>query len=85
MGLAELTALYQILSELCQDYSRLTDNYALATGDNRFQTIPQEMQILINERQEFHGYKERIKELIKNKVREEFKKTNDEQVKENIS
>lgn len=85
MKLEELVALYGILSELCQDYSRMTDNYALATGDNKFQSMPQEMYDMINERQEFYGYKNKIKDLIKSRVREELKERDNEQNKEILS
>lgn len=85
MKLEELVALYGILSELCQDYSRMTDNYAIATGDNKFQSMPQDIYDMINERQEFYGYKNKIKDLIKTKIRAELKETNNEQTKENLS
>lgn len=85
MNLENLIGLYGILSEICQDYSRMTDNYALATGDNKFQSMPKEMRDMIGERQEFYGYKNKIKDLLKNKIREEIKLFTDDKNKESAS
>ena len=72
LSLEELHAYYGILSELCADYSRLTDGYSLATGDNKFQDMPKPMQEAIDERQEFFSYREYIKTLMKEKLRKEL-------------
>lgn len=68
MTFEKLITLYSIVSEICQDYSRMTDNYSLATGDNKFESMPIEIRTMVNERQQFFSYRNRIKELLKSKI-----------------
>ena len=68
MTFEKLITLYGIVSEICQDYARMTDGYSLATGDNKFESMPNEMREMIGERQQFFGYRNKIKELLKSKI-----------------
>jgi len=74
MELDELITLYNAISTICQDYSRMTDGYSLATGDKLFNNIPEDIRIMIKERQEFFSYREKVRNLLKSKIREEINK-----------
>jgi hypothetical protein len=74
MELDELLTLYNAVSNICQDYSRMTDGYSLATGDKLFNNIPEDIRIMIKERQEFFSYREKIRNILKSKIREEMSK-----------
>lgn len=71
--LEKLLTLYSAISEICQDYSRMTDGYSLATGDIKFEEIPDDIREMIKERQEFFSYRAKIKNLLRNKILEEIK------------
>lgn len=71
MTLVQLTSLYNIVSEICRDYSRMTDGYVLATGDNVLDplaAIPQEFRNTIEERQHYYSIRDRIMQEIKKKL-----------------
>ena len=72
LSLEELHALYVIVGELCADYSKMTDNYSLTTGDNMFENLPAEVSGMINDRQLFISYRLKIKEALINKVKAEM-------------
>lgn len=72
--LEELLTLYSALNEICQDYSRMTDGYSLATGDKNFESIPREIREMINDRQEFFSYRLKVKSLLRDRIREQMKK-----------
>ena len=74
LSLSTLTNLYTIVSEICQDYARLTDGYALSTGDNKFENMPQDISAMTVDRNRFYRYKFIIKDLITKKIDESFKK-----------
>ena len=74
LSLSTLTNLYTIVSEICQDYARLTDGYALSTGGNKFENMPQDISAMTVDRNRFYGYKFIIKDLITKKIDESFKK-----------
>jgi hypothetical protein len=74
MEFDELITLYNAISTICQDYSRMTDGYSLATGDKLFNNIPEDIRIMIKERQEFFSYREKVRNLLKSKIREEINK-----------
>ena len=74
LSLSTLTNIYTIVSEICQDYARLTDGYALSTGDNKFENMPQDISAMTVDRNRFYGYKFIIKDLITKKIDESFKK-----------
>jgi len=71
--LEKLLTLYSALNEICQDYSRMTDGYSLATGDKKFEEIPEEIRDMIKDRQEFFSYRAKIKNLLRDKIVEEIK------------
>ncbi len=72
LSLEELHALYTIVGELCADYSKMTDNYSLTTGDNMFENLPDEVRGMINDRQLFISYRLKIKEALINKIKAEM-------------
>lgn len=74
LSLSTLANLYTIVNEICQDYARLTDGYALSTGDNKFENMPQDISAMTVDRNRFYGYKFIIKDLITKKIDESFKK-----------
>ena len=71
MGITELAALYGVACDICREYSRMTDGYMLATGDNVLDTtnnIPLDVQKTINERQQYFAVKDRITNELKKKL-----------------
>ena len=72
LSLEELHTLYVIVGELCADYSKMTDNYSLTTGDNMFENLPDEVRGMINDRQLFISYRLKIKEALINKIKAEM-------------
>ena len=66
--LEQLFTLYNIACDICREYSRMTDGYVLATGDNVLDpthSIPLDMQNTINERQQYFAIKDRITNELK--------------------
>lgn len=72
LSLEELHTLYAIVGELCGDYSKMTDNYSLTTGDNMFENLPDEVREMINDRQLFISYRLKLKEALINKIKIEM-------------
>lgn len=71
MNLQELSALYNVATDICREYSRMTDGYILATGDNVLDTsnrIPADVQQTINERQQYFAIKDRITTELKKRL-----------------
>ena len=71
MSLQELSALYGAATDICREYSRMTDGYILATGDNVLDSsnrIPAEVQQTINERQQYFAIKDRITNELKKRL-----------------
>jgi hypothetical protein len=64
----KLQALYSVVSEICGEFSKMTDNYSLTTGDNKFENIPEEFREAINQRQRFVSYRLKLKNALINKV-----------------
>ena len=64
----KLSSLYVILSEICADFSRMTDGYSLATGDKMFENVPDEVKEMIEDRQKFFSYRNVVKDCIKNEI-----------------
>lgn len=68
MTLEQIFTLYNIACDICREYSRMTDGYVLATGDNVLDPthhIPTDMQNTINERQQYFAIKDRITNELK--------------------
>lgn len=74
LGLEKLQLLYGIVNEICSDYAKMTDNYSLATGDNKFENIPQDIREMIKDRQKFFSYKITLKNVLADKVTKELEK-----------
>lgn len=75
MNLQELSALYNVATDICREYSRMTDGYILATGDNVLDTtnrIPVDMQNTINERQMYFSIKDKITNELKKRLLSEI-------------
>ena len=71
MSLEELFTIYNIATDICREYSKMTDGYILATGDNILdasQRIPQDVQNTINERQQYFAIKDRITNELKKRL-----------------
>jgi hypothetical protein len=71
MNLQELSAIYSVATDICREYSRMTDGYILATGDNVLDTshrIPADVQQTINERQQYFAIKDRITNELKKRL-----------------
>jgi hypothetical protein len=71
MNITELAALYGVATDICREYSKMTDGYILATGDNILDTsnrIPAEVQNTINERQMYFSIKDRITNELKSRL-----------------
>ena len=71
MNITELAALYGVATDICREYSKMTDGYILATGDNILDTsnrIPAEVQNTINERQMYFSIKDRITNELKKRL-----------------
>lgn len=71
MNIQELSALYSVAIDICREYSKMTDGYILATGDNVLDAsnrIPSDVQNTINERQQYFAIKDRITNELKKKL-----------------
>lgn len=68
MELEKLNNLYSMVTEICSEYSKMTDNYSLATGDSTFQSMPDDIRRMIEKRQKFFEYRERIKAALIEKI-----------------
>jgi hypothetical protein len=72
LTLEELHSLYSIVGEICADYSKMTDNYSLTTGDNKFENIPDEVKGMIKDRQRFVSYRLKLKDALIKKIIKEM-------------
>ena len=71
MSFEELAAIYSVATDICREYSRMTDGYILATGDNVLDAsnnIPTDVQNTINERQKYFAIKDRITNELKKRL-----------------
>ena len=71
MSFEQLTAMYSVATDICREYSRMTDGYILATGDNVLDAsnrIPPDVQNTINERQQYFAIKDRITNELKKRL-----------------
>lgn len=72
LALEELYSLYEIVNSICAEFSKMTDNYSLATGDSKFESIPEDVKGMIKDRQKFFSYKLRLRAALTNKVNEKM-------------
>jgi len=71
MSLEQLFTIYNIVTDICREYSKMTDGYVLATGDNILDplySIPQDIQNTINERQQYFAIKDNITNELKKRL-----------------
>ena len=71
MSLDELFTLYNVATDICREYSKMTDGYILATGDNVLDasnSIPVDIQNMIAERQQYFAIKDRITNELKKRL-----------------
>lgn len=71
MSLEELFTLYNVATDICREYSKMTDGYILATGDNVLDAthrLPIDIQNTINERQQYFAIKDRITNELKKRL-----------------
>ena len=71
MSLEELFTLYNVATDICREYSKMTDGYILATGDNVLDAthrLPADVQNTINERQQYFAIKDRITNELKKRL-----------------
>lgn len=71
MSLEQLFTIYNIATDICREYSKMTDGYVLATGDNildPLHSIPQDIQNTINERQQYFAIKDNITNELKKRL-----------------
>jgi len=71
MTIEELFTIYNIACDICKEYSRMTDGYVLATGDNildQTHNIPSDIQNTINERQSYFAIKDKITNELKKRL-----------------
>ena len=71
MSFEQLTAMYNVATVICREYSRMTDGYILATGDNVLDAshrLPADVQNTINERQMYFAVKDKITNELKKRL-----------------
>jgi hypothetical protein len=71
MSFEQLASMYNVATDICREYSRMTDGYILATGDNVLDAsnrIPSDVQNTINERQQYFAIKDRITNELKKRL-----------------
>lgn len=71
MTLEQLFTLYNIICDICREYSRMTDGYILATGDNVLDpiaNIPHDVRQTIKERQLYFSIKDKITNALKQRL-----------------
>lgn len=74
LKLDKLYMLYGIVNELGSEFSKMTDNYSLVTGDNKFENIPEEVRGMIGDRQKFVSYKLKLKKALIDALTKEMDK-----------
>ena len=74
LKLEKLYMLYGIVNELGSEFSKMTDNYSLVTGDNKFENIPEEVRWMIGDRQKFVSYKLKLKKALIDALTKEMDK-----------
>ena len=64
----ELYSYYTVVNDICNELSKMTDNYTLINGQQDLADTPQEFRDTIQERQRFVGYKLKLKNTLMDKV-----------------
>jgi hypothetical protein len=63
--------MYNIACDICKEYSKMTDGYVLATGDNILDpiyNIPNDIRNMIKERQEYFAVKDKLTNELKRRL-----------------
>lgn len=68
MSIDKLAGIYDVASELFNEYTRMCDRYMLSTGDNLLQNLTPETDAMIKERQKLLTIKETLREKLKRKL-----------------
>jgi hypothetical protein len=71
MTFEQLTTMYNVASDICREYSRMTDGYILATGDNvldSMNNIPLDIRNTIKERQMYFSIKDALTNELKKRL-----------------
>ena len=73
MSYSELYSLRCATKSILDDLSEMATMYNVVNGNQNYDELSYDMKKIINERQEFYGYVQVVNEIMKTKVREEFK------------
>lgn len=73
MNYSELYSLRCATKSILDDLSEMATMYNVVNGNQNYDELSYDMKKIINERQEFYGYVQVVNEIMKTKIREEFK------------
>lgn len=73
MNYSELYSLRCAAKSILDDLSEMATMYNVVNGNQNYDELSYDMKKIINERQEFYGYVQVVNEIMKTKIREEFK------------
>ena len=73
MNYSELYSLRCATKSILDDLSEMATMYNIVNGNQNYDELSYDMKKIIDERQEFYGYVQVVNEIMKTKVREEFK------------
>lgn len=71
MSIEQVFTVYNIACDICREYSKMTDGYILATGDNVLDPIydtPNDIRNMIRERQEYFAVKDKLTNELKKRL-----------------
>lgn len=71
MSIEQVFTAYNIACDICREYSKMTDGYILATGDNVLDPIydtPNDIRNMIRERQEYFAVKDKLTNELKKRL-----------------
>lgn len=71
MSIEQVFTAYNIACDICREYSKMTDGYVLATGDNVLDPTydtPNDIRNMIRERQEYFAVKDKLTNELKKRL-----------------
>ena len=71
MSIEQVFTVYNIACDICREYSKMTDGYVLATGDNVLDPMydaPNDIRNMIRERQEYFTVKDKLTNELKKRL-----------------
>lgn len=71
MSIEQVFTAYNIACDICREYSKMTDGYVLATGDNVLDPTydtPNDIRNMIRERQEYFAIKDKLTNELKKRL-----------------